>query len=267
MRKLTLLALVLCGVAATVASAAVGGFDPFGTDKVGDNVNGRILLPSNQYISPLGTRTLVSNGRLVSSTLNPDGTQLAALSWNDFNGFLTILDVKSGKVLQQVGTGSATDPSLGDGTVAADGPLYSADGRTLWFPQSADLLKFSVNPDGTVVRTPTMIKLSGPNGDALPSGMALSPDGTKLYVALNGNNTLGIIDTSSDRLTKEIPVGNAPRQVVLKGDQAMSPTRAGAPPPQAMSPISLTTPRSSRTPQPAPRPPARYPWSTSAPKR
>jgi len=219
-RKLALLAFVVCGAAAAVASAAVGGFNPFGTNKVGDTVNGRILLPSNQYISPLGTRTLVSNGRLLSSSLSPDGTKLAALSWNNFNGFLTITDVTRGKIVQQVGTGSTSDPSLGDGTVAADGPLYSADGKTLWFPQSADLLKFVVNADGTVVPTPTVIKLSGPNGDALPSGMTLSPDGSKLYVALNGNNTLGIIDTSTNQLTKEIPVGNAPRQVVLNGNRA-----------------------------------------------
>ena len=45
--------------------------------------------------------------------------------------------------------------------------------------------------------------------------MALSPDGNTLYVALNGANTLGVIDTQTDTLTKQIPVGNAPRQVVL----------------------------------------------------
>lgn len=229
MRKLALLAFVVCGALAAVATASVSGFNPFGTNKVGDTVNGRILLPSNQYISALGTRTLVSNGRLLSSTLSPDGTKLAALSWNDFNGFLTITNVTTGKIVQQVGTGSSSDPSLGDSTVAADGPLYSADGKTLWFPQSADLLKFSVNPDGTVAPAPTMIKLSGPNGDALPSGMALSPDGSKLYVALNGNNTLGIIDTATNQLTKEIPVGNAPRQVVLNGDQAYVSNEGGRP--------------------------------------
>jgi YVTN family beta-propeller protein len=45
--------------------------------------------------------------------------------------------------------------------------------------------------------------------------MALSPDGSKLYVALNGANKLGVIDTANNTLLNEIPVGNAPRQVVL----------------------------------------------------
>jgi YVTN family beta-propeller protein len=45
--------------------------------------------------------------------------------------------------------------------------------------------------------------------------MALSPDGSKLYVALNGANKLGVIDTANDTVLDEIPVGNAPRQVAL----------------------------------------------------
>ena len=45
--------------------------------------------------------------------------------------------------------------------------------------------------------------------------MALSPDGSKLYVALNGANKLGVIDTATNKLINQIPVGNAPRQVVL----------------------------------------------------
>ena len=45
--------------------------------------------------------------------------------------------------------------------------------------------------------------------------MALSPDGSTLYVAFNGANTLAVIDTATNTLAKQIPVGNAPRQVVL----------------------------------------------------
>ena len=52
------------------------------------------------------------------------GDYLAALSWNDFTGFLTMFDLRTGKVTQQVGTGIGSDKFLGDGTVAADGPLW-----------------------------------------------------------------------------------------------------------------------------------------------
>ena len=110
---------------------------PVWLQQVGQTVNGAILLPTNQWISPLGKRIEVSDARLVSSTLSPDGKFVAALSWNDFTGFLTMINFKTGAIVQQVGTGSGSDKAIGDGDVAADGPLYSADGTTLWVPQGA----------------------------------------------------------------------------------------------------------------------------------
>ena len=219
-RVLGLVMGLLCVVAVGVATAAVG-FDVFGTSQVGQTVNGATLLPSNQWVSPLGRRTLITNGRLVSSTLSPDGKTLAALSWNDFTGFVTLIDVHTGKVLQQIGTGGPGDPSLGDATVAADGPYYSPDGTTLWMPQTSDLVRFTVNADGTV-SAPTVVALptSGPGGEALPSGMAFSSDGSTAYVALNGFNSLGVLDTATNLLVSQIPVGNAPRQVVIDGNDA-----------------------------------------------
>lgn len=215
------------GGLATAGVLWIGG--SFGTHRVGDQDSaGRILLPDNQWISPVGKRITVDNGRLLSSTLSPDGTQLATLSWQNFTAYVSIIDVQSGKVLQQLGTGSQTDPVLGDGTVSPDGPLYSPDGKTLWVGQSNDLLRLTVAADGTISAL-VVIKLTGAHGAALPSGMALSADATTLYVALNGSNTLGVIDTATNQLVKEIPVGNAPRQVVLDGDHAFVSNEGGRP--------------------------------------
>ena len=230
--RIAICALALTCVAAVgVASAAVTGYDPFGTAQVGQKANDAILLPTNQWISPIGNRILDNTARLVSSTLSPNGTDVAALGWNDFGGFLTIIDVKTGTIVQQTALNTpAASPT--DSTVAADGPLYSPDGSTLWVPQSTYLLKFSVNPATGVATQTDAIALCG-NGDVnsiacnandesgaadgseLPSGMALSPDGSKLYVALNGANALGVIETATDTVEQKIHVGNAPRQVVL----------------------------------------------------
>jgi YVTN family beta-propeller protein len=223
----TILAGGLCLATAGLA-VADAVFNPFDSHQVGENVDGRILLPSNQWISPVGTRILVNNGRITSSSLSPDGTKLAALTWNDFNGFVSIIDVKTGKLVQQLGTGTSADPSVGDGTISPDNPVYSPDGSTLWVPQTADIVKLKVAGDGTV-SSPTLIKLSGPHGPAIPSGMALSSDGSRLYVALNGSNTLGVINTTTNALVNEIPVGNAPRQVVLSGNEAFVSNEGGRP--------------------------------------
>ncbi|WP_269854504.1 bifunctional YncE family protein/alkaline phosphatase family protein [Streptomyces sp. RPT161] len=215
----------------TAAATAVGISGGFGTDKVdGEQTAKGILLPSNQRITPLGARHLVDNGRLLSSTLSPDGSRLAALTYRQGAGFLTIMDVRTGRVVQQVGTGVGTDRRIGDGKVAADGPLYSPDGRSLWFPQASDLVRFSLDADGKVSSAPpVVIRLAGKTGADLPSGMALSSDGRTLYTALNGSNTLGVIDTASNTLVKEIPVGIAPRQVVILGDQAYVSNEGGRP--------------------------------------
>jgi YVTN family beta-propeller protein len=128
---------------------------------------------------------------------------------------------------------------IGDHTVAADGPLWSADGMTLWFPQTGDLVRFTVDPStGVVASGPTIVTLqttvTNLNGGTTtvadePSGMALSPDGSKLYVALNGVNQLGVIDTTTNQLVQTIPVGNAPRQVVLNGNTAYVTNEGGRP--------------------------------------
>jgi YVTN family beta-propeller protein len=250
-RTAVVAAVAACVALVGVASAAVGGFNPFGNGQVGSTYANGLLLPTNQWISPLGTRILDNNARLVSSTISPDGRYMAALGWNEFQGFLTIIDLKSGTIVQQtaLNTDDGNDP-----TVAADGPLFSSDGKTLWVPQSEYLLKFSFNENYQSPAVPAVqtdaIFLCGSsasldptdpagstycsgyddagefgenpsqasdvaNGAELPSGMALSSDGSKLYVALNGANKLAVIDTADDNVLDEIPVGNAPRQVVL----------------------------------------------------
>jgi YVTN family beta-propeller protein len=221
------LTLIVAASGAAIASGLGGGF---GTDEVdGVQTAKGILLPTNQRVTPVGVRYQINNGRLLSSTLSPNGKDLAALTYEHGTGFLSIIDVKTGAIVQQLGTGSANDPTIGDHLVAADGPLYSPDGSTLWFPQGADLVRFAVGSDGTVSKS-AVIALTGPHGDALPSGMVLSADGTKLYVALNGSNTLGVIDTATNSLLQQIPVGIAPRQVVLVGTTAYVSNEGGRPP-------------------------------------
>jgi YVTN family beta-propeller protein len=227
-RTATVLSLVVImsfgfGGAAMVAASAGG----FGHSTVGPKTGTTVLLPTNQWITPAGTRAILdTQGRLLSSAVSPDGTKLAALSWNHFTGYLSIIDLKTNKIIQTEGSQS----SLGDGTVAADGPLYSPAGSTLWVPQTYDIVRFSVGHDGMVSK-PVVINLpsTGPGGAALPSGMALSHDGSKLYVALNGYNTLGVIDTHTNALVNQISVGIAPRQVVLVGNNAFVSNEGGHP--------------------------------------
>ena len=225
-------ALVVTGGAATAVAAS--GSAALSRSTVGTSDARGVLLPSNQWVKPLGERSLVTDGRLLSSTLSPYGHQLAALTYEHGTGFLTVFDAVHGTVLQQIGTGVGTDAKIGDGTVAADGPYYSRDGKSLWVSQTVDLLRFSVKSDGTVAPNPVVIPLTSPTlplatGAYLPSGMVQSADGSKLYVALNGANTLGVIDVATNKLTQQIPVGVAPRQVALVGGRLFVSNEGGRP--------------------------------------
>jgi YVTN family beta-propeller protein len=230
------------------ATAALTGVDPFGSDEVGQLVNGAILLPTNQWISPIGDRIEDEHARIQSSTLSPDGQYMAALTWHEFTGYLTIIDLKTGQIVQEEGgeyPDGTLDPEAGEPgeEVAADGPFYSPDGKTLYVPQTGDIAKFTVDPETGMVSNKVIIPMpkaehtKAPEyntepaspGEALPSGMAFSADGSKLYVALNGANTLAVLDTATDEVDKQIPVGDAPRQVIIDGNTAYVSNEGGHP--------------------------------------
>ncbi len=206
-------AVALSGVG--IAAAATNGF---GTSHVGQNTAAGYLLASNQTVKPIGQRVLVTNGKLISSTLSPDGRHLAALTAG--RGIaLTIFD-QAGKIVQQVGTSPTADLQIDSNNVGQEGPTYSPDGKTLWMAQVNGFERFPVNPDGTVAK-PTFVALAKQGSrSAVPAGAAFSPDGTTLYAALNGQNALGVLDAATGKLLARYPVGNAPRQVQLIGTTA-----------------------------------------------
>ena len=212
------------------------------------------------------TRTVVS-----CLAIAPNGQYLAALTWNDFTGWLTIVNVKTGQIIQQVGTGATGDPIIGDGTVAADGPLWSADGKSLWFPQTSDLVHFGVAADGTV-SSPVVIPLDTTivnltTGDTTvpdgPSGMALE---LRRHQALRrpqrgeraGRHRHGDQQADQGHQGRQRPApGGAGR-----GHRDSSPTRVAARPSPAITPITPPARTSWPTRSPAPPPPARSPRST-----
>jgi YVTN family beta-propeller protein len=222
---------LLAGTGTFAAANPVSGGQ--GNAQVGTSNPDGLLLATDQRVKPIGQRYLLTNGRIMSSVVSPNGKYIALLSWYNFTGFLTIVNLSNGSIVQQVGAPGT--PQLGDGTVAADGPLWSPKGDTLWVPQTYDLVRFSASANGTVsnpVVIPLATAVNNLNGGTTneadePSGMALSPDGSKLYVALNGVNQLGVIDTATNQLVRQIAVGNSPRQVVLVGDRAFVSNEGG----------------------------------------
>jgi YVTN family beta-propeller protein len=65
----------------------------------------------------------------------------------------------------------------------------------------------------------TSIPINGPFS-SWPEGLAVTPDGTRLYAANRGlfSNTVSIINTSSNQVVGEITIGNNPHSVAMSAD-------------------------------------------------
>ena len=111
------------------------------------------------------------------------------------------------------------------------GIRYAPDGSRLYAADAGGAIAVAdVAADGTLTLN-KRVALPPANGAATarPGGLALTDDGSTLLVALNMNNTLGVIDLTSGQLTDEIPVGNAPFTVAVAGRKAYVSNQGGRP--------------------------------------
>jgi YVTN family beta-propeller protein len=205
---------------------------------VGPQPDGRIVVPTNQILSPLG-RQLTFAGRPVDLALRPDGKVLAVL---DRKQVLTV-GSESGEVIDSARISGASYLGI----------AFTPDGRRLYvstIPASrtgkagAAIVGFAVAPDGALgaaeaisVERPAGSEPEGPVLSAdgvtlygtrqVPAGMAIAPDGQRLFVALNLANELAEIDLAQRKVVRRTPVGNAPYDVQLLGDKVYVSNLAG----------------------------------------
>jgi YVTN family beta-propeller protein len=222
-------AAVLAGGGVTYAST-VG----FGHNQVGTTYADGIQVSDDQIVQPLGQRSLTQFGKLMGSTVSPDGRFLAASS-TDKSVVLQVFDLSSYKLIWTVGTASGVNQKLTDATVGQEGPTYSPDGRFLWLAEQNSLTRFAVNANGTL-GTATTVPIPAVNGhSALVGQTRYSPDGSTLYAAINGQNTVVALDPATGAVEQSWKVGIAPRELTFVGDKLYvsdeggRPARAGEP--------------------------------------
>ena len=185
-------AVVLAGAGATYASTVA-----FGTRQVGTHYANGIQVSDDQVINPLGDRLVTKLGKIMGSTVSPNGQFLAATS-TDKSVALQIFDLQSYKLIWTVGSAPGLSQGFSDTTVGQEGPTYSPDGSVLWLPQENGLTRFPVNAQGTL-GAPTTFPIPVVNGhDALVGQTVYSPDGSTLYAALNGQNTVIAMNPSTE---------------------------------------------------------------------
>ncbi|MBV9514183.1 MAG: phosphoesterase, partial [Mycobacteriaceae bacterium] len=202
---------VLVGSGLAYASTQV-----FGDNQVGTQYPNGIQVSDDQIIKPIGDRLVTQFGKFMGSTVSPDGRFLAATS-ADKSVVLQIFNLSSYKLIWTVGSAPAVNQTLSDGTVGQVGPTYSPDGKFLWLPEKNGLSRFPVNADGTL-GAPTTISIPVVNGhSALVGQTTYSPDGSTLYAAINGQNTVDALDPNTGAIEQTWNVGIAPRELTFVG--------------------------------------------------
>jgi YVTN family beta-propeller protein len=175
--------------------------------RVGLQPDRSVVVPSNQILRPAGTQ-ISFPGRPVDMALSPDGETLALLN-------------SSGIVLINLPTQSIQQTVTAEGLNGSyHGILFSQNGETLFCSSSTDLVH--------VIRLDTQgkwswkeaIEVPAPaiGGNAVPGGLALSPSGRYLYVALTRSNGVAIYDLSRNIFVGQIPVGMVPYAIAVSHD-------------------------------------------------
>ncbi|NIZ89515.1 alkaline phosphatase family protein [Kineococcus rubinsiae] len=227
-RPLQVLAAGTAVLAVTGGGVAYATTSAFGHRQVGTTYPDGLQISSDQVLKPIGDRLVTDNGKIMGSSVSPDGRLLAAAS-TDKSVVLQVFDLKSYKLLWTVGTKTTANEVVKDGSVGQEAPTFSPDGRFLWLSQTDGLTRFPVNADGTL-GTGTVVALLQLNGlSALPGKPVYSADAKTVYVPVNGQNTVVALDPATGSVKQTWNVGTAPREIAVVGSTLYVSNEGGRP--------------------------------------
>ncbi|MBP2706731.1 phosphoesterase [Microbispora sp. RL4-1S] len=227
-RRVRLLAAATAALVVAGGGIAYASTEAFGTDQVGQTTGKGLVVSADQYIKPIGERLVINNGKIMSSSVSPDGTHLAA-SITDGGMALAIVDLKNWKVQQLVGKNAAANLSISGNDVGQEGPTYSPDGSQLWLGRADMFTKFTVNPDGSLANPVNISIAAQGSKHALVGEPVFSADGKTVYVAVNGQNRVIAMDAATGAIQQSWDVGNAPRDMVMVGTKLYVSNEGGRP--------------------------------------
>jgi YVTN family beta-propeller protein len=197
------------------------------TRSVGWETNG-LETPVNQFVAPAGRVVELPGVRPNALALSPDGQWLVT---SGLKHDLLVLDPATGAILQRVPMPSSKqtpgvesvsalilDANLRD-KLSFTGLAFSPDGSRIYLANvNGDIKVFAV---GTDKKVSALFSIALPPANApgrqeeVPTGIAVSPDGKRIYVALNVANRLAELDAATGKLLRTWNVGVAPFGVAL----------------------------------------------------
>lgn len=172
---------------------------------VGRQADGSFLVSTEQRIDP---GAVAFDGRPIDMALHPTKPLLAVLNQSS-----VMLISPKGGVLPD----AAVQLRRGAGF---RGALWSPDGSRL-FVSMADGWVQELNLQGQrlVMGLPIHVTPQGTMRNPRPGGMAITRDGTRLFVAAADRNAVAEIDLTTRQWVREYPVENLPFEVKLSEDE------------------------------------------------
>jgi YVTN family beta-propeller protein len=211
-------------------------------ESVGRTPDG-LTTPANQRVTPTGALVELRGVRPNALALSPDGKILVTAG---LTHHVIVLDPVGGQILQRVpfpnpkaslgaeaGSELILNPKLND-KLSYTGIAFSPDGSRIYLSNvNGDLKVFGVGKDNKIsplVSIP-LPPVNRPDREMdVPSGIAVSRDGKRIYVALNVSNQLVELDAATGTILRRWNVGVAPFGVVLAQGRAYVSNWGGAPP-------------------------------------
>lgn len=197
------LAVCICGGAATwIVSRRTPGLQP----------DGSWLVETGQTLTPVGTLIQTPFARPKDVAASPDGQSVAVLATDGVHVF----DLQ-GKETSKIAFGTG-----------ALGIAWGPKGSRIFASQSNGSVALLQRDGAGWKRTELKIDLAGKTGNPQANGIAVSSDGTKIYVALGVRNVLVEADAQTGAVLRSAPIDSAPYHVVMGRTGVYVACRAGA---------------------------------------
>ncbi len=207
---------------------------------MGEQKNGSVLVPTNQSITPIGQVERIEGERVKDIELSPDGQTLAVVAqtrlilYSAQGKRITYLPIHAGSLgLAWTPDSETLFVSGGNGQVYHVGKASHHAWHILTSflvaklvekqpgepPPAGEAPNVEWRPDATIGHHLKPVpKPSRFVGNPDVTGLAVSPDGSRLYIALSKRNAITVVDIASETIIATVPVGVAPFRIVVSSD-------------------------------------------------
>lgn len=223
---------------------------PDGSKLFVSNYNSGTISVINTATNTAGTPISISGSKPAALKLSPDGSKLFAASFTSASKVF-VINPTTGTLSTTITMPADTYPNafaMASGTTkfftANNGNtndvsrIDTSDNSVFKIATCYQMIDIVIKPNGSEAYASCLtgdkvyaidtsnnyrflgIPIAPPSisvGDS-PQGMAIKPDGSRVYVANNGSNSVSVINTSTDAIVTTIAVGSAPVKMVVSPD-------------------------------------------------